>query len=223
LRIRVLIPLWKRPEVTRFCIGELKKIKSSHEIAVTCVISEDEYEEFCRAEGLDWIRAENDPLGEKMNQGARRALCHEFDYLMVMNSDNVFDSRLLEVYQKFFDKLNPYFGINRITYVDFNTLQARDFVYECAVLGACKCLRRDVVEQALKSGYLYPPEKNRGLDDGLMDNMIHNLGIYPTIVKYEGQLVWDYKSEVNIWPWEFFKDKGTEVEYQGNSHRRQGD
>lgn len=221
MRIRVLIPLWRRPEVTRFCIGELKKIKTSHEIAVTCVISEEEYKEFCTAEGLDWTWAENDPLGKKINQGVRRALEHEFDYLMVMNSDNVFSSKLLDVYQPFFDKLNPYFGIARITFVNFYSFQAIDFSYEYSVLGACKCIRRDIVEKVMPS--LYPDEKNRGLDDGMMDNLIHNHRVFPTIVRYEGQLVWDYKSEVNIWPWEFFEGKGSHVEYTGPRNRSQGD
>lgn len=209
--------------MTRFCLGELKKIKSEHEIAVTCVISEEEYKEYCQAEKFDWIWTENDPLGKKINQGVKGALAHEFDYLMVMNSDNVFHEDLLKVYEPFFEKRNPYFGINRITYVNFYTRQARDFEYEYAVLGACKCLRRDVVEQAMAAGYLYPPEKNRGLDDGMMDNMIHNLGVYPTIVRYEGQKVWDFKSEENIWNWDFFKDKGKAVEYQDCISRSQGD
>lgn len=220
MKIRILIPLWKRPEVTKFCLTELKKIKSEHEIKISCVISEEEWKGYLQEQGIEWIWAENDPLGKKINEGVKGCMVHEFDYLMVMNSDDVFDPRLLDYYKPFFESLNPYFGINRITYVNFYTRQARDFQYEFAVLGACKCVSRQTVE--LTKGNLYPEEKNRGLDDGMMDNMIHNYGIYPTIVKYEGQLVWDFKSEVNIWGWDFFKDKGKEVEYKNNTHGSQG-
>lgn len=211
------MPLWRRPEVTKFCLAQLQEIRSAHEIKILCVISEEEWKGYLDSEGIAWTWAENDPLGKKINEGVRAALVHEFDYLMVMNSDNVFSPDLFTYYKKFFDKLTPYFGIDRITFVNFYTREARDFQYDFCVLGACKCIRRDVVEQAMKFGYLYPPEKNRGLDDGMMDNMIHNLGVYPEIVKYEGQLVWDFKSETNIWNWDFFKDKGKEVVYEGQS------
>lgn len=223
MKIRVLMPLYKRPEVTRFCLERLKEIKSEHEIAITCVISEEDWKGYLDDKGIDWAWAENDPLGKKINEGVKATLAHEFDYLMVMNSDNVFDAKLLIYYKTFFESLNPYFGIDRITFVNWYTKEARDFSYDYSVLGACKCIRRDVVEKAMKFGYLYPPEKNRGLDDGMMDNMIHNLGVYPTIVKYEGQLAWDFKSETNIWNWEFFKDKGKAVEYKTNAYGSQGD
>lgn len=213
MKIRIVIPLWKRPEVTEFCFTELLKVikESKHEICVTCVISEESYKKVCEDFGFHWEWAENNPLGEKINTGIRESLYFQWDYLMTMNSDDVIDVKLIdEVYHPFFESKIPYFGVNRVTYVNFATKEARDFKYDYSVLGIAKCIRRDIVEQF--KGDVYPPERNRGLDDGLMDRLMRS-GVLPVMVDYPGQMCWDFKSETNIWPWEHFKNKGIAVEY----------
>lgn len=211
MKIRILIPLWKRPEVTRFCFEGIKTLQreSKHEIGITCVLSEPEFIEMCGEFGFNWTFSENLPLGQKMNNGVKWTLKFKFDYLMIMNSDDVIRTELIDkYYDPFFESLNPYFGIDKVTYVNWSTKEAREFQYEFSVLGIGKCIRRDVVEK----GDLYDPKLNKGLDDHMMDRMI-GLGFYPTFVKYDGQLAMDFKSEVNIWPWDKFKDRGKKVEY----------
>lgn len=206
MKIRIIIPLWKRPRVTIFCFDELTKLiqSSKHEIEVTCAISEEYYEGICKKYGFETVMVENFPVGNKINTGIKKALTHEFDYLMMMNSDDVIDVKLIdEVYESFFDK--PFFGIDRVTYVNFYTGEAVNMEYKFSCLGIGKMLRRDVVEKM--NGNLYTPELNRCLDDTMMDNVMRTQGIMPKFVKYEGQLAWDFKSETNIWPWEKFKDK----------------
>lgn len=213
MKIRVVIPLWKRPEVTRFCFDGMERLisESKHEIAVSCVLSEREFIPLCEEYGFDWVFEENEPVGNKINTGIRSTLGYAYDYLMMMNSDDVVKAELIDkYYEPFFESLNPYFGVDKVTYVNWYTKEAREYSYEYSVLGIAKMIRRDVVE-SLK-GNLYPEKLSKGLDDHFMDRMIHNK-IYPTIVKYEGQLAMDFKSEVNIWPWEKFKDKGKKVCY----------
>ncbi len=214
MRIRVVIPLWKRPQVTRFCFDGLVKLvqETKHELKVTCVISEEYYEKICEEYGFEFLYADNDPLGAKINTGITHALRHEFDYLMMMNSDDVIKAELLDkYYEPFFESLNPFFGIEKVTYVNFETKEAREYSYGFSVLGIGKCIRRDVVERL--KGKLYNPERNRMLDDGMMDRLIA-AKVMPTIVPYEGMLAMDFKSETNIWPWEKFKNKGVAVCYK---------
>ena len=206
--------MWKRPEVTRFCFDELIKLiaESKHQIRVLCVISESEYIPVCDSYGFNWIYAENNPLGAKINRGLKRTLEFKgWDYLMMMNSDDVIKAKLIdEYYQPFFDRHEKFFGISRVTYVNFRTKEARDFDYEYSVLGIGKCIRRDVVEAI--GGDLYEPRLNKYLDDTMMSILIKKK-VFPCIVRYEGMLAMDFKSETNIWPWEKFKDKGKVVEY----------
>lgn len=214
MKIRIVIPLWKRQEVTRFCFDGLKKLiaETEYEIGVTCVLSEPEYVKMCDEYDFGWVYHKNEPLGEKINAGIKNALKHKFDYLMMMNSDDIIKAELLNKYYKpFFESLTPFFGISKVTYVKFGTEEAREFNYDYSVLGIGKCIRRDVVE--LLGGALYRPDLNRCLDDTMMDNLM-KVRVYPTIVRYEGQLAMDFKSDVNIWPWEKFENKGKKVCYK---------
>lgn len=217
MKIQVVIPLWKRPEVTKFCFDELLKMiaASKHEIRVLCVISESEYIKVCDSYGFNWIYADNNPLGDKINKGIRRALEFKgWDYLMMMNSDDVIKVKLIDdYYQLFFEKHEKFFGINTVTYVNFYTGEAREINYGYSILGIGKCVRRDVVEQM--KGNLYPADLNKCLDDNMLDRMIQ-VKAFPKTVAYTGQLAMDFKSETNIWKWEHFKDKGKAVEYVAN-------
>ena len=208
MRIRILIPVWQRKEVTRFCFERIPK--TEHQIDVTVVLSEQSYIPICEEFGFDWVFAENDPLGEKINTGLKHCLKFDFDYLMMMNSDGVIKGKLFDYYKPFFESNEAYFGVNDVTYVNFETKEAVNIHYEFSVLGTGKMLRRDVLEKT--NGELYNNDLNRGLDDHMMDKMV-KMGHWPKFVNYEGQLVYDYKSDVNIWPWETFKDKGKKVCY----------
>lgn len=214
MKIQIVIPLWKRPEVTQYCFDGLLKLidESKHEIKVLCVISEPEYIKTCEDYGFNWIAADNKPLGQKINNGVKAALNYEWDYLMMMNSDDIVKAKLIdEYYQPFFEKKDSFFGIEKVTYVNFHTKEAREVKYNYSVLGIGKCIRRDVVELAFKKlGELYRSELNKCLDDTMMDNLI-KLKVFPKMVQYDGMLAMDFKSEVNIWPWEHFKNKGKEV------------
>lgn len=214
MKIQVVIPLWKRPEVTKFCFDELKKLiaETKHELRVLCVISESEYIPVCDSYGFNWVYADNNPLGKKINKGIKRALeSKDWEYLMMMNSDDVIKAELIDkYYDPFFEKKEKFFGISRVTYVKFGTTEARDFDYDYSVLGIGKCIRRDVVEEM--DGGLYEPSINKCLDDTMMSRLIKKK-VFPRMVRYEGMLAMDFKSETNIWPWEHFKNKGKVVEY----------
>lgn len=220
MRIRILIPLWKRPEVTRFCFEGVKRLqaKSKHEIEVSCVLSEPEFIEMCTEFGFNWSFALNLPLGDKLNSGIKSTLKYKYDYLMMMNSDDVIEAELIDsYYEPFFESSNPYFGVDTVTYVNWKTKEAREVHYDYSILGIGKMIRRDVVESALKKlKQVYRPELNRCLDDTMIDNMI-KIGVFPSFVKYEGMLAMDFKSETNIWPWDKFKNSGKKVCYKEKS------
>lgn len=215
MKIKIVIPVWRRPEITKFCFGKLKELireVEEHELSVLCVISEDSYKEICEEFGFEYLMYPNDPLGKKLNAGCLYALSSEPDYIMTMNSDSVVKKELFDYYRPYFERRDKYFGVDRVTFVDSVSNEARDYTYEFTILGVAKCMRSDVVEECFRIlGYLYLPDQNRGLDNKMMDNLIH-IKAWPQMVKYPGQLVFDVKSEVNIWPFEHFQNKGTKVE-----------
>lgn len=186
--------------------------ESKHEIKVSCVLSEPEFIPLCESFGFNWVYEENNPLGNKINTGIRSTLKYQYDYLMMMNSDDIVKAELIDrYYEPFFESLNPYFGIRTVTYVNFRTHEAREIRYEFSVLGIAKMVHRSVVDRL--NGHLYPAHLNKGLDDQMMDRMIA-IKVSPTFVDYEGMLAMDFKSETNIWKWEHFQNKGKIVCYK---------
>ncbi len=181
-----------------------------HDVNVLCVISETSYVEMCEEFGFNCVAYKNDPVGEKINFGIKHALeYYQFDYLMMMNSDSVIKPELFKVYQSYMNELEPFFGVNKVTFVNFYTNEAQDYLYEFSIIGPGKMIHRSVVEKM--GGDIYRP-LNKCLDDTLMDNILKVAKVGGKIVSYDGQLVYDVKSDVNIHPWEKFKGKQVENE-----------
>jgi hypothetical protein len=215
MTIQVVIPIWKRPEVTKLCFDYLQSMITmlpQHKFKVLCVISEPEYVEVCDAYGFEVVAFKNDPLGEKINSGIKHALEGHWDYLMTMNSDSVVNPKLFfDYYDELFGKVD-FFGVSRVTYVNYYTDEAVDFEYHFSLLGVARCMSRALVERFFAElGCVYEPFRNKGLDDSVLSNS-RKLNVKPTFVNYAGQLVYDIKSDVNIHPWEKFADKGVKVE-----------
>jgi hypothetical protein len=194
-----------------FCLRELKKLieQIEYDVNVLCVVSEPEYVHAIELLGFNTLAYKNDTVGEKINAGIKYALdFYEWDYLMVMNSDSVIKKELFDFYKPYFESENLFFGVNKVTFVNWKTKEAKDFVYEFSILGVGKCIHRSVAEKL--GGNLYE-HQNRCLDDTLMDRLM-KIGVGGTMVQYEGQLVYDIKSETNIHPWENFENRGKTVE-----------
>jgi hypothetical protein len=214
MKIQIVIPLYRRHDVTRVCFDYLKAMIEAvpqHEFSVLCVSDEIEYYELCRSYGFEHIAFKNDPLGEKINFAIKWALeRNEWDYLMTMNSDSVINPKLFFDYYDELFGVSEFFGVSRVTYVNFYTDEAVDFEYHFSILGVARCMSRDLVKRFDEIGGMYEGFRNKGLDDSVLFNS-RKLNVKPTFVQYEGQLVYDLKSDVNIHPWEKFADKGLKV------------
>jgi hypothetical protein len=211
LKIQIVIPLWKRPEVTRFCFEHLQEMIKAipHDVNVLCVISEPEYSKMCDEFGFNHVSFSNENVGAKINFGIKYAMeYYQWDYLMMMNSDSVIKPELFEVYKPLLEAKEKFFGVNRVTFVNFYTDEAVDFTYTFSIIGPGKMIHRSVVEQMGGNCYKH---LNRCLDDTLMDNILKVCKVGGKILDYKGQLVYDIKSDVNIHPWEKFKN-GKKVE-----------
>ena len=216
MKFHVVIPCWRRPNITKKCFHALASLieESKHDYDVTCIISEEEYIPICQSFGFNFFPYKNNPLGEKINAGIKKALESEFDYLMIMNSDSMVNVKLIdEIYEPALKENKPFIGVNKIYYVDSVSGNARVYTYDdFTILGVAKLIRKDVVQKAFQGGELYRSELNKGLDHTMMDSLLVRQRVYPTIVPYDEPLAVDIKSDINIWPFDFFKDKGEEAD-----------
>lgn len=122
-KILILIPIWKRPEITEICFSGLDRLRSYRpNVEVLAVISEEEYIGRCNAHNIEYTFFENQPLGRKKNHGLKVALTKEWDYLMELNSDDLIKNELLDIYDNFSD---DYLAIGNFCFLDSKTLELR--------------------------------------------------------------------------------------------------
>ncbi len=100
MKILAYMAIWKRPEITEKCIKGLKDLG----LEVFAVVSEDWAEDLCKKYKAGFVRAENNPLGKKLNTGLAALMGLKFDYLMTIGSDNFINPALFEAYKYYMNK-----------------------------------------------------------------------------------------------------------------------
>ena len=68
-KILILVPIWKRENITRICLDNLKELQKDFNIEVLCVVSEQWAKETAFKYGFKFVEASNECLGTKMNIG----------------------------------------------------------------------------------------------------------------------------------------------------------
>jgi len=119
-RILIIIPTWKRPEITEICFQGLSRIRK-HRDKVDVLVCGDN-ESLCKKYGITYTFFENQPLGAKKNHLLKEALKHDWDYLMELNSDNVIKNDLLDIYDELQD---DYIALRNFCFMDSLTFEVR--------------------------------------------------------------------------------------------------
>ena len=196
-KIVILLPIWKRKDITLLCFSNLKKLKEAYNIEVLCVVSEVWAKMEAFNHGFKWVEAPNDDLGKKMNIGVDKALTMDFDYLMNLGSDDIINERLFDIYKPYMEKKHPMFGITKVTFIDSEEKEAKTCDYQI-MIGAGRCIRRDVLEQyGVKRGksIMY----DEGIDKGLDMNSMKKFKCSMTEIDTDFNMIWDIKGADNIW------------------------
>lgn len=197
MKLLVYTAVWKRPEITEICFMGIRRLN----LPALAVISEVDMIPLCEKYGIEWVMAENSPLGTKKNAGLARAREMDFDFLMEIGSDDLILNELIDQYQKFFVKYD-FFGVCDAAYINGETLECRREI-SGTPYGAGRVISRKALE--LVDFNLWP-RANRGLDKYSLNNL-YNKGIkYWQIPPIAYPLVIDIKSPVNLW--KFSKTRG---------------
>lgn len=130
-----------RPAVTEICFMGLDRLRGEFDMDVIAMYS-GEFEALCRKHDVLGVKYQNLPLSDKWNAGIRHALTLKWDYLMTLGSDNLLANELLRLYEW----QDEAFGITEIGGLDVRTGEKRIF-RNGYVIGAGRCIRRDVVER----------------------------------------------------------------------------
>lgn len=149
MKILVLTPVWKRPEITEaYCLGLLRLKK--HNVSALCILSEEDptyNRKLMEKYNIDYVLHEN-KLGAKKNYGLREALKRDFDYLMELNSDDIIKDELIETYLDLMEQGVPFIGLGNFAFYNAETGESKHKKTCSTLFGIARAYKKD----ALKKG-----------------------------------------------------------------------
>ena len=171
MKILMMIPLWRRPEVVRLFIDRFN-VPDYAEVTPLFILSKEDPDIGVLRliiKGFKSIVRPNEPLGAKKNDGMMYALKSNWDYYMDMGSDNVWNPVMWQMYKPYFDKGTEYFGLKNIyslnrldNIANFTEGYHKDmFTEKPTALGVGRCIKRNIVEANVP---LWRADWPRGLD-----------------------------------------------------------
>lgn len=183
----VIIPVWKRPAITKTCFENLAKT----DLKVYCGTSEDWCFRLCDKYGFTAIDVQNRPFGHKKNKTIYEACRGSWDQIMELGTDNLLDlSQLDEYLSHGYD----FYGKQSCYITEPSSSRAKIFGYDVhRTLGAGRVLSRKAVETTFP---LWDMEQRKGMDTTAR-NRLKNNGFKETIIEGD-PITAGMKSEVNI-------------------------
>lgn len=200
VKICLYVAIWQRPAVTVACFHNIKRLVEYRpqlfEIIPHFVLSEEWAAQLCDEFGFAYTRAQNKPLGRKMNKGMREALKSEWDWLMQLGSDDFIEPKFLDYYWPYLQH-EQFFGMRHLLVMDGRSGDLMSVGTE-HVFGAVRCIKRGLVEAAMSAqGWLWEHKLNRGLDGSSMKSIGKHTGVMPKPVSVP-VFLFDFKTKENI-------------------------
>jgi hypothetical protein len=195
-KLLVYLAVWKRPHITEICFNGIKRMQThpDYDIQAVAVISEVEMIPLCEKYGVNWVMADNKPLGRKKNTGLQFCKQFDFDYLMEIGSDDLITNRLLTHYKEFLS--HGFFGVRDLAYIDSESGECRRLKSK-TTFGAGRIISRSYLD---KCGWqLWKDHLNKGLDNNSILKFAHNRIGYKMVPEMDRPGVIDLKSSTNIW------------------------
>ena len=158
MKIIVLIPIWKRPELTRKCIEALCKLKPKGiELNVFCVLSYSDpafLKQFNTVNDFKIFHTitGNKPLGLKKAFGLAEVMRFypDYDYIMELGSDDFINPKLFELYFSYIRAEIPFFGLNNLYMYHIRTdklIWVKEYAGEDMTFGCGRMIHRLVIEK----------------------------------------------------------------------------
>lgn len=190
-KLAVIIPYFKRPELTRICFENIKE-QSERLVFDVFVCGDDK--ELSDEFGFTFVDFPNDPLSKKNN--ALIGACKDYDGVVLVGSDNFLSDEIFEIYQNMDLNSPTLYGFDNLHFYSTDTKElVTDGVYgENQSIGVGRLFTKQLLE-----GLKYKPwtgSVNKGLDSNCSKN-VKNKGFEEVILPYSA-LILDVKHESNI-------------------------
>jgi hypothetical protein len=206
--------MWRRHALIPLFAEAIHQLRLPEGWSVVCLVVGSEGErsrQLCETQGLLYLEAPNEPLGQKFNAGLRHLRAYEPDYVMVLGDDDWVCPDWLRGYQ---DAMTA--GVEVIGVRDFyfyHVLSHR-LVYwpgygqmlPGETIGAGRMLSKSVLDRLRWRGW--DPEKNQGLDISMtlrLQETPHRSHSFS--LKEQGLFAMDIKTPVNINSFRFLRQQ----------------
>jgi len=170
------VPFWKRPEVSCIFWDNIEYQKSRGlNIEVVALVS-DRLNELLAIKYTDHVvMTSNFNLGDKWNKGVEYCKELDFDYMLILGSDDIFSKDLIDLYVK---AGCDYTGLRDATAISLISKNVRHFqgyrgLRQNESVGSGRLIKKHVVE---KARYRLFKSLNKGLDYSTTQ-ILGNLGI----------------------------------------------
>lgn len=233
MKILILIPVYKRPEVLEICLENLKRfIKAvKWRIEVVLLLSpEDHYlaenEKLVRKYGHTAIYFKNLPVSDKINAGIEWVMKHKkFEYLMNFGSDDLIHPQIEQLYKPYFDSKYRFFGINTLFFYELATRKTIFFnTYNFnGAIGAARMIHYSILKRFTDDQFpLYEPGLDCGLDTSSAMQIKRNLNEFEIIIDSgEFPYIVDIKTPTNINQLMHIEQRTKSVKYFPDNHLKQ--
>ncbi|HDY90147.1 MAG TPA: hypothetical protein ENH82_18765 [bacterium] len=209
MKIIILIPVWKRPELTKKCIEALCKLKPAGiELKLFLILSMDDPEflkHHINQYGIDYVICPNKPLGVKKTFGLANAIRQypDYDYIMELGSDDFINPKLFELYFSYIRAEIPFFGLNNLYLYHVKRdklIWVKEYAGEDMTFGNGRMIHRSVIE---KTGCDLWDEYNEGLDT-MSGKKMRKAGFKEVVIDAgEYPYILGVKTDTHISPFEF--------------------
>lgn len=204
IKILMLVPVWKRPEILRLFIYRMEaNIPDYATVMPLFILSpEDPYLKVIEKFTADYntFYYSNEYLSDKVNAGMTYSMTFEWDYLLGMGSDNIYTMRLWDLYEDYFMTGEKYFAMDNFYVYDMiNNRGAYMSKYvddkDLGGIGAGRVTHRSLLED---DPAIYKPHVNCGCDGFSAVNLARKGHIQKIVETDELPVLLDIKTRTNI-------------------------
>ncbi len=219
VKIVILTCVYKRPQILKLFLENFQALRKDliETIDLTMIMAGAVWDDYAvwktydqYKEGILWVEMSNKQLGRKWNATSKYLRHKDFDYVLILGSDDLINKTLLTKYIDHAKAGYNYFGLKDMFVLNSKTgemIYWKGYTHnrKGETIGAGRMLSKRIVEELDYT--LWDDKLNRGLD-GSMTSRIKKLPfVNEKVFSYQKDsvLVCDVKSDVNIWSFRVWK------------------
>ena len=148
MKVAIYFAVYKRLEILNICLDGIERLKKDHpdiDFIPFAVYSNLSEKNLLDRYGVRSLKHDNGYLGRKKNAGLKALMQLDWDYMMEIGSDDLINSKLIDVYRPLWEKGEDAFGVRACYFIDAKTGRVAFWKHDYA-LGAGRCLRKGIFE-----------------------------------------------------------------------------